>query len=66
LFCLNGALTRKRDRVYSTIALAAMMAAAVQAIAGFSLQIPAVSVTLAFLLGIGVTQSWRTNMDMVR
>jgi hypothetical protein len=66
LLCLNGALTRKRDRVYSTIALAAMMAAAVQAIAGFSLQIPAVSVTLAFLLGIGVTQSWRTNMDMVR
>jgi hypothetical protein len=65
-FCWAGALTRKRDRVYSTIAVAAVMAGSVQAIAGFSLQIPAVSITLAFLLGIGVTQSWRTNMDMVR
>ncbi len=65
-FCWVGALRRKRDRVYSTIAVAAVMAGSVQAIAGFSLQIPAVSVTLAFLLGIGVTQSWRTNMDMVR
>jgi hypothetical protein len=39
---------------------------AVHAVAGFSLQIPAVSVIFAVLLGIGAVQSWRTNMDLVR
>jgi hypothetical protein len=35
-------------------------------LADFSLQVPAVAVSYAVLLGIGAAQSWRTNMDMVR
>ena len=64
--CLSGAAVRRRDRAFPAIALATCMCAAVLAVTGFGLQIPAIAVTLAVLLGIGTAQSWPTNMDMVR
>lgn|GEM_PF-2399248 len=66
LQCAAGAATRRRDRVFPAIAVAAAMCMGVQAVAGFSLQVPAISVVFAVLLGIGAIQSWRTNMDLVR
>lgn len=64
--CLSGTTVRRRDRAFPAIALAACMCAAILGVTGPSLQIPAIAVTLAVLLGIGTTQSWRSNMDMVR
>jgi len=66
LQCLSGTAMRRRDRAFPAVAVASCMCMAVHAVAGFSLQIPAVSVIFAVLLGIGAVQSWRTNMDLVR
>jgi len=64
--CFGGAARRRRDRVYPAVAVAASVCAGLHALADFSLQVPAVAVSYAVLLGIGAAQSWRTNMDMVR
>jgi hypothetical protein len=66
LQCAAGAANRRRDRMFPAIAVAATMCMGVHAVAGFSLQVPAISVAYAVLLGIGAIQSWRTNMDLVR
>lgn len=66
LQCLAGAATRRRDRAFPAVAAAAALCMGVHAMAGFSLQVPAISVSFAVLLGIGAVQSWRTNMDLVR
>jgi hypothetical protein len=64
--CFAGCLNRRRDRVYPAVGFAASVAVGVHALVEFSLQVPAVAVTYATLLGLGVAQSWRTNMDLVR
>jgi hypothetical protein len=64
--CFAGCLRRRRDRLYPAIGFAASVAVAVHALVEFSLQVPAVAVTYAALLGLGVAQSWRTSMDAVR
>jgi len=64
--CFAGCVRRRRDRLFPAIGFAVSVAVAVHALVEFSLQIPAVAVTYAALLGVGVAQSWRTNMDAVR
>jgi hypothetical protein len=64
--CFAGCVIRRRDRMYPAIALAVSVLVGVHALIEFSLQIPAIAVTFAALLGLGVAQSWRTNMDAVR
>jgi hypothetical protein len=64
--CFAGCVRRRRDRLYPAIGFAVSVAVAVHALVEFSLQIPAIAVTYAALLGIGVAQSWRTSMDAVR
>ncbi|MCE9522105.1 MAG: O-antigen ligase family protein [Alphaproteobacteria bacterium] len=64
--CLAGCLRRRRDRVYSAVAFAASITVGAHAFVDFSLQVPAVAVTYAALLGAGVAQSWRTGNDLVR
>ncbi|MEQ1756100.1 MAG: O-antigen ligase family protein, partial [Micropepsaceae bacterium] len=64
--CFAGCSRRRRDRVYPAVGFAASVAVGLHAFADFGLQIPAVAVTYAALLGTGVAQSWRTNMDLVR
>jgi hypothetical protein len=64
--CFVGSLRRRRDRMYPAIGFAVSVAVAVHALVEFSLQIPAVAVTYAALLGMGVAQSRRTSMDAVR
>ena len=66
LNCFAGCSRRRRDRVYPAVGFAASVAVGLHAFADFGLQIPAVAVTYAALLGAGVAQSWRTNMDLVR
>lgn len=64
--CVAGCFRRRRDRVYPAVGFAASVAVGLHAFADFGLQVPAVAVTYAALLGAGVAQSWRTNMDLVR
>lgn len=64
--CFAGCVNRRRDRMFPAIALAASILVGVHALIEFTLQIPAIAVTYAALLGLGVAQSWRTNMDAVR
>jgi len=64
--CFAGCLRRRRDRLYPAVGFAVSIAVGAHAFVDFSLQIPAIAVTYAALLGAGVAQSWRTNMDMVR
>jgi O-antigen ligase len=64
--CFAGCLRRRRDRVYPAVGFAASIVVGMHAFVEFSLQVPAIAVTYAALLGLGVAQSWRTNLDAVR
>lgn len=55
--CLHGIRIRQRDAIYPGLAVAASVLVGLHATVDFSLQIPAVTVTYIFLLGIGVAQS---------
>ena len=55
--CLRGVFVRKRDQVYPLVAAAATVCVGLHALVDFSLQIPAVAVTYAALLGAGAAQS---------
>ena len=64
--CFAGCLRRRRDSLFPAVGFAASVAVGAHALVDFSLQVPAVAVTYAAILGLGVAQSWRTNMDLVR
>lgn len=56
---LQGARRRRRGRLYPAIAAGATLTVGLHALVDFSLQIPAVALTYALLLGIGVAHSRR-------
>jgi len=60
VLCVKGLFRRRRDQVYLAVALAAAVLIFAHGLVDFSAQMPAVGVTLAFLLGIGVAQSWNS------
>ena len=60
--CAIGALRRRRDRQFVLTALGASVLVAVHSAVDFSLQIPAVALQYAVLLGIGVAQAARTRL----
>jgi len=60
-YCWLGIKRRRRDRIYPAVGLAATALVAVHATVDFSLQIPAVAVSYAFLLGMGCAQSFPTR-----
>lgn len=64
--CARGVLTRHRRRIYAVTAFAALVLVGVHSIFDFSLQIPAVSVIFATILGIGVAQSVSENTGRKR
>jgi O-antigen ligase len=59
--CLVGVFRRRRDVIYPLAGTAATVMVGVHSAFDFSLQIPAVTVTYAVLLGIGVAQSTGTR-----
>jgi len=59
--CLAATARRRRDAVYPMVGVAATFLVAAHATVDFSIQIPAVAVTFAFVLGIGCAQSWSTR-----
>jgi len=56
-YCLRGLFVRRRNQVYPLAAAGATLLVALHALVDFSLQIPAVAVTYAALLGLGVAQA---------
>mgnify|MGYP000951484759 CR=1 FL=1 len=66
VMCFAGCLRRRRDSLFPAVGFAASVAVGAHAFVDFSLQVPAVAVSYAAILGLGVAQSWRTNMDLVR
>jgi O-antigen ligase len=61
VWCGHGVLNRRRDGIYSCVALGTLALSAMHATVDFSLQIPAVNVVLAALLGAGCAQANRTR-----
>ena len=59
-YCVRGVFVRRRDQLFPLVAVGATVLVALHALVDFSLQIPAVAVTYAALLGIGVAQSTPT------
>jgi len=58
LICLRGVSRRRNDAFYPAMGLGASVLVGLHALVDFSLQIPAVSVTYAFVMGIACAQSW--------
>jgi O-antigen ligase len=58
LQCVVGIFRRRRDKIFPLIAVA------VHAVVDFSLQIPAIAVTYATIMGIGCAQSVRSEKKM--
>ena len=56
--CILALGRRRRDQVYPAVALAAAATLGLHGLVDFSVQIPAVAASLAFLLGLGYAQSW--------
>lgn len=64
--CIWGVRVRRRHGLYPAIALAAPTVPIVHSTIDFSLQMPAVSVTVAALLGLGYAQSIRSHASQGR
>lgn len=56
--CLRGLWRRRRDRTAPAIGVAATVLVGLHSFFDFSLQMPAVSVLYAFMMGVAVGQSW--------
>lgn len=56
--CFRGVRRRHLGRVYPALGAAATILAGVHSLVDFSLEIPAVAITYAFLLGLGFSQAW--------
>ena len=54
---MRGVFARRRGQRFTLVAVGATVLVAMHALVDFSLQIPAVAVTFAALLGIGVAQA---------
>ena len=59
--CLRGVRIRRRNRLYPMIAVGASVLVAVHSSVDFSLQLPAVALMYATLLGLGVAQAFSTQ-----
>lgn len=56
---LRGLFRRRRNQIFPLVAVSATVLVATHALVDFSLQMPAVAVTYAAILGVGVAQSER-------
>jgi O-antigen ligase len=59
--CARGVFQRRRDKIFALVATSASVLVAVHAVFDFSLQIPAVAVTYATILGVGCAQAMRSE-----
>jgi O-antigen ligase len=59
--CLRGVFTRRRYRGIAAIGVAATVLVGLHATVDFSLEIPAVAMFYAFIMGAAVSQSWTSR-----
>jgi O-antigen ligase len=64
VICGRGVIVRRRYRMLPALGLAATILVAIHSIFDFSLQMPAVALTYAVILGIGVAQAFPTTKQM--
>ncbi len=57
---IRGARLRRRDEIYPCLGLGATALIGMHSLVDFSIQIPAVAVTYAAILGVAYAQSWST------
>ena len=63
LICFGGVQRRRRNRAYPAVGVAATILVGVHALVDFSLQIPAVAIFYAFIMGVAVAQSVRGRTE---
>ena len=56
--CLLGVITRKRDKLAPALGVSATILVGLHSLVDFSLQIPAIAILYAAIMGIAVSQSW--------
>lgn len=61
--CGSGLLRRRQELALPALGLAATALVGIHALVDFSLQIPAVAATYAYLMGIAYAQSWPTQAE---
>ncbi|OYQ37172.1 hypothetical protein CHU95_02155 [Niveispirillum lacus] len=61
LTCLIGLRRRQRDQIYPAVALAVATLLILHGLVDFSLQMPAIAATFAFVLGLGLAQSFPSD-----
>jgi len=66
LQCLRGVSTRRRNKLLPALGVAASMLVGLHSLVDFSLQIPAVAIFYASIMGLAVGQSWREQTLTVR
>ncbi|MGB8363044.1 MAG: O-antigen ligase family protein [Rhizomicrobium sp.] len=59
--CVRGVYHRRRNQLYPMLAVGASILVGVHSFFDFSLQMPAISLTYATILGLGVAQAFRTR-----
>ena len=59
--CWIGVRVRRRDSIYPCVGIGATVLVGTHAFVDFSLQIPAVAMTYALIMGVAVAQSWRSG-----
>jgi O-antigen ligase len=59
--CARGVYIRRRNRLYPMLAIGASILVGAHSIFDFGLQIPAISLTYAAILGLGVSQAFSTR-----
>lgn len=62
--CLNGVATRRRNELIPAVAVAAAALVGVHALVDFSVQLQAIALTFAALLGAGVAQSESSRISL--
>ena len=64
--CGRGISSRKRHRVLPAVAVGASILIAIHSIFDFSLQMPAIALTYAAILGLGAAQAFPTSQNVER
>ena len=62
--CVLGLRERERDHIYPALGVAATALVAAHSLVDFSLQMPAVALTYAIIMGIAVAQSWSSRSTL--
>lgn len=61
VLCGRAVFVRQRDQIYPALAVAVLVLVGGHGLVDFSPQIPAIAITVAFVLGLGMAQVWSSR-----